>query len=88
KLALKLHPDRNVGSQDVDKRFKEVNEAYEVLRNPVEKSQYARFGGLTGYSRDPFEDLFVDTPFGLETGKESKAETSRCCMPPAFAASA
>ncbi|MFP3039451.1 MAG: DnaJ domain-containing protein [Candidatus Hodgkinia cicadicola] len=69
KLALKLHPDRNVGSRDVDKRFKEVNEAYEVLRNPAKKSQYDRFGSQTGYSRDPFEDLFADTPFSSKTGR-------------------
>ncbi|MFP3038378.1 MAG: DnaJ domain-containing protein [Candidatus Hodgkinia cicadicola] len=69
KLALKLHPDRNVDSQAVDKRFKEVNEAYEVLRNPTKKSQYDRFGSQTGYSRDPFEDLFADTPFSSKTGK-------------------
>jgi molecular chaperone DnaJ len=50
KLALKYHPDRNGGSKDAEERFKEVTEAYEVLRDADKRSVYDRYGeqGLKG----------------------------------------
>lgn len=50
KLALKYHPDRNEGSKDAEAMFKEVTEAYEVLRDPDKRSAYDRYGaqGLRG----------------------------------------
>ncbi len=69
KLALKLHPDRNGGEPAADKRFKKVNEAYELLRNPAKKAQYDKFGSRASYSRDPFEDFFASTPSSSKVGK-------------------
>ena len=50
KLALKYHPDRNEGSKEAEAKFKEVTEAYEVLRDPEKRTTYDRFGeqGLRG----------------------------------------
>lgn len=44
KLAKKYHPDLNPGDKEAEQKFKEVNEAYEVLSNPEKKANYDRFG--------------------------------------------
>ncbi|MFY0687313.1 MAG: DnaJ domain-containing protein [Cyclobacteriaceae bacterium] len=40
KLALKYHPDRHSGSTEMEERFKEINQAYQVLSNPYQKARY------------------------------------------------
>src|SRR5215213_8433171 len=50
KLAMTYHPDRNNGSKEAEERFKEITEAYDVLRDEQKRAAYDRYGeaGLRG----------------------------------------
>ncbi len=48
KLAQKYHPDRNQGDKAAEEKFKEINSAYEVLKDPQKKAQYDQFGTSDG----------------------------------------
>ena len=67
KLALKWHPDKNQGNTEAEEKFKEISEAYIVLKDPDKRAQYDQFGhaafeggGQGGMSMDmnAFDDLF------------------------------
>ena len=50
RLAMQYHPDKNGGSKEAEEKFKEVIEAYDVLRDPQKRAAYDRYGeaGLRG----------------------------------------
>jgi molecular chaperone DnaJ len=75
KLAMQFHPDRNHGNAEAEHKFKELNEAYDVLRDDQRRAAYDRFGhaafeqggqagGFSGFDFGAgFSDIF-DEMFG------------------------
>ena len=75
KLAMKYHPDQNKDNKDAEAKFKEVNEAYDILKDDQKRAAYDRFGsaafdgsgggpgfggGFEGFSGGNFSDIFED----------------------------
>ncbi|MBQ3473870.1 DnaJ domain-containing protein [Candidatus Saccharibacteria bacterium] len=63
KLAIKYHPDKNPGDKEAEAKFKEVNEAHDVLSDKQKRARYDQFGhaGVGGASGNPFAG---GNPFG------------------------
>jgi molecular chaperone DnaJ len=84
KLAMKLHPDKNPGDDNCEHQFKEINEAYDVLKDEQKRAAYDRFGHAAfdggggghahGFGSDfgtAFSDIFEGI-FGM-TGARGRA---------------
>jgi len=83
KLAMKWHPDRNPGDKDCEHRFKEINEAYDCLKDDQKRAAYDRFGhaafeqgGMGGHGpgfgadfASTFSDIFEDLFSGGRRGR-------------------
>ncbi|MGD9843984.1 MAG: molecular chaperone DnaJ [Variibacter sp.] len=86
KLAMKWHPDRNPGDKNCEIKFKEINEAYDVLKDGQKRAAYDRFGhaafeqgmgggGGNGFGADfatTFADIFEGV-FGMSGGRGRSA---------------
>ncbi len=87
KLALQYHPDRNPGDRKAEEKFKEINEAYEVLGDAQKRHHYERFGtagdmgsvfdfGFQGNFDSVFNDLFSDF-FGNQRQRQRRGNDLR-----------
>ncbi|HXC92052.1 MAG TPA: molecular chaperone DnaJ [Stellaceae bacterium] len=86
KLAMQCHPDRNPGDKNAEQKFKDISEAYDVLKDDQKRAAYDRFGHAAfeqGAGRGPgdfgftggFADIF-DEMFGEFMGNGRRAQTS------------
>ena len=64
KLAVKYHPDKNPGDKEAEAKFKEINEAHDVLADKQKRARYDQFGhaGVGGAGGNPFSG--GGNPFG------------------------
>jgi molecular chaperone DnaJ len=89
KLAMQHHPDRNSGDKESEKKFKAVNHAYDILKDPEKRAAYDRYGpaafeggagpnGPQGQGFDfgsVFGDIFDEMFGGGGRGRGGRADT-------------
>ncbi len=77
-LAMKFHPDKNQGDDTAEEKFKEISEAYDILKDDQKRAAYDKFGhsafenggsgsGFGGFQSSGFSDIFEDL-FGMAGG--------------------
>ena len=84
RIAMKYHPDRNPDDQKADEKFKEAQEAYEILGDADKKATYDRFGhagldqngGCLVYTSDAAADLRCVESGGLLSIKIKNTKNS------------
>lgn len=89
RLAMQWHPDRNPGDKDCEHKFKEINEAYDVLKDGDKRAAYDRYGHAAfeqgngasahGFGSDfgsAFSDIFEGI-FGMASGRRSSSGRER-----------
>lgn len=90
KLAMKYHPDKNPNDPEAERKFKEIGEAYDVLKDPQKRAAYDRYGhaaftsgsagqggfGFGGFSgADSFSAIFEDFFGGFSGGQRRRGDT-------------
>jgi molecular chaperone DnaJ len=93
KWAMQYHPDRNPGDASAEHKFKEISEAYEVLRDEEKRAAYDRFGhaafdggpgptgpggfNFTGGFADIFDEMFGEFMGGRRSGGQRRGADLR-----------
>src|SRR5205085_3903447 len=91
KLAMQYHPDRNSGDKSAELKFKDISEAYDVLKDDQKRAAYDRYGhaafengsrgpgdfGFGGGFTGGFADIFEEMFGAMGAGRRTQAGPSR-----------